>query len=134
MALTLETTLRNSIANAVTTAIDTTNTSPIGFGTLVFRTGASPQAEVATITFSRPSFGSASTGVITMADAPKSDTDATGGTMAVFTIHAANGTKLLTGTVGDGSPIQDIAFTGGVVVTAGDTVQLTSFTITCPAS
>jgi hypothetical protein len=134
MALTLETTLRDAIANAVDDAINVSATSPLTAGTLVFRTGDSPQAEVATITFSQPAFGAASTGVITMADAPKSDTDAAGGTMAVFSIHNGDGVRLLTGTVGDGSPIQDIAFTGGVVVTAGDTVQLTSFTITCPAS
>lgn len=128
MALTLETTLRNAIADAVDAAINGGG----GAGYLQFET--SGDSEVATITFDATAFGSASNGTITMASAPKSDTSATGGTMAQFSIYdnGAPGTKLLEGTVSTSGA--DINFAGGVTVGAGDTVELTSFTITCPAS
>ena len=130
--VTLETSLRNSIADAVTTAIDTSASSPLGVATMRFMTSASPMVEVARVSFSRPSFGAASSGVITMANAPKSDTNADGGTMAFAAIHTSAGAKLLTCNVA--TSLAAINFAAGVVVTVGDTVQLTSFTITCPAS
>ena len=128
MALTLSTTMRDAIADAV----DATINGGGGAGYLEFQTSA--DAAVATITFDATAFGASSTGVITMAGAPKSDTDAAGGTMAKFRIYdnGAPGTELIAGTVSTADA--DINFAGGVTVTAGDTVQLTSFTITCPAS
>jgi hypothetical protein len=128
MALTLATTMRDAIADAV----DATINGGGGAGYLEFQT--SGDVEVATITFDATAFGASSTGVITMASAPKSDTNATGGTMAKFKIYdnGAPGTLLITGTVGTSG--EDINFAGGLVVGAGDTVTLTSFTITCPAS
>jgi hypothetical protein len=128
MALTLATTMRDAIADAV----DATINAGGGAGYLEFQT--SGDVEVATITFDATAFGASSTGVITMASAPKSDTSATGGTMAKFKIYdnGAPGTLLITGSVGTSG--EDINFAGGLVVGAGDTVTLTSFTITCPAS
>jgi hypothetical protein len=128
MALTLATTMRDAIADAV----DATINGGGGAGYLEFQT--SGDVEVATITFDATAFGASSTGVITMASAPKSDTSATGGTMAKFKIYdnGAPGTLLITGSVGTSG--EDINFAGGLVVGAGDTVTLTSFTITCPAS
>jgi hypothetical protein len=128
MALTLTTTLRNAIADAVDAAINGGG----GAGYLEFQT--SGDVEVATITFDATAFGNAATGVITMASAPKSDSSATGGTMAKFRIfdNGAPGTELLSGTVSTSGA--DINFAGGLAVGAGDTVELTSFTITCPAS
>ena len=131
VSLILETALRTTLADAITTAIDYSTSSPLGNGTLRFKTAASPMATVATINFSRPSFGAASAGVITMANAPKSDTNAAGGTMAFFTINRKDNTPLMTGNVATSAAT--INFPAGVVVTAGDTVQLTSFTITVPA-
>jgi hypothetical protein len=128
MALTLATTMRDAIADAV----DATINAGGGAGYLEFQT--SGDVEVATLTFDATAFGASSTGVITMAGAPKSDTSATGGTMAKFKIYdnGAPGTLLITGSVGTSG--EDINFAGGLVVGAGDTVTLTSFTITCPAS
>jgi hypothetical protein len=128
MALTLATTMRDAIADAVDARIN----SGGGAGYLEFQT--SGDVEVATITFDATAFGAASTGVITMASAPKSDTSATGGTMAKFKIYdnGAPGDLLITGTVSTTGA--DINFSGGLVVGVGDTVELTSFTITCPAS
>ncbi len=128
MALTLSTTTRDAIADAVDAAINAGG----GAGYLEFQT--SGDVEVATITFDATAFGASSTGTITMASAPKSDTNATGGTMAKFKIYdnGAPGTLLITGTVGTSGA--DINFAGGLVVGAADTVELTSLTITCPAS
>jgi hypothetical protein len=81
MALTLETVTRNAIADALDVLIN----SGGGAGYLEFQT--SGDVEVATITFDATAFGAASTGTITMASAPKSDTSATGGTMAQFSIY-----------------------------------------------
>lgn len=128
MALTLATETRNAIADAVDTLINAGG----GAGYLEFQT--SGDVEVATITFDATAFGAAAAGVITMAGAPKSDTNATGGTIAKFKIfdNGAPGTLLITGSVGTSG--EDINAAGGLTIGAGDTVELTSFTITCPAS
>jgi hypothetical protein len=126
MALTLSATMRSAIADAVDTAIGTT-------GTLEFQT--SGDVKVAGLTLGNPAFGAAATGVITLSGTPLSDTNAAGGTMAKFKIFSNTTSPRvlqITGTVGTSA--SDINFSAGVVVTAGDTVQLTSFTITCPAS
>jgi hypothetical protein len=129
MALTLTTTMRDAIANAV----DATINAGGGAGYLEFQTAAN--AEVATITFETTAFGDSSTGVITMASAPKSDTSAAGSASAVtqFKIYdnGAPGELLITGSVGVDS--SDINFAGGVTFGTGDTVTLTSLTITCPS-
>jgi hypothetical protein len=123
MALTLATTMRDAIADVVDSTIGTT-------ATLVFAT--SGDVTVATLTLGNPAFGSSSTGVITMTGQPLSDTNAVGGTMAKFFIKSGGSTVQITGTVGTSA--SDINFPGGLTVGAGDTVTLTTFTITCPAS
>jgi hypothetical protein len=123
MALTLATTMRDAIADAVDTLIGTS-------ATLEFQT--SGNVEVATLTLGNPAFGASSSGVITLSGVPLSDTTATGGTMAKFVIKSGGTTTQITGTVSTTGA--DINFAGGLVVGAGDTVTLTSFTITCPAS
>lgn len=126
MALTLETAMRDAIADAVDAKINGGG----GAGYLQFETTG--DVEVATITFDATAFGASSSGTITMASAPKSDTSATGGDMAQFSIYDFSTAKLLEGTVSTSGA--DINFAGGLTVGAGDTVTLTSFTITCPAS
>jgi hypothetical protein len=98
--------------------------------TLEFQT--SGDVEVATLTLGNPAFGASSSGVITLSGTPLSDTNATGGTMAKFVIKSGGTTTQITGTVSTSGA--DINFAGGLVVGASDTVTLTSFTITCPAS
>jgi hypothetical protein len=126
MALTLGSSMRSAIANAVDSRIGTA-------ATLEFQTSGS--AEVATLTLGNPAFGTApdpTAGVITLTGVPLSDTDATGGTMEKFVIKRDGSSIEITGTVGlSGS---DINFLDSVTVAAGDTVILTSLTITCPAS
>ena len=123
MALTLATTMRDAIADAVDTRIGAAATLELQ---------DSGNTEIATITLGNPAFGASSTGVITMSGAPLSDTNATGGTMAKFQIKSGGATVEISGTVSTVGA--DINFAGGLVVGAGDTVTLTSFTITCPAS
>jgi hypothetical protein len=123
MALTLATTMRDAIADAVDALIGTS-------ATLVFAT--SGDATVATLTLGNPAFGASSTGTITLQGVPLSDTNATAGTMAKFFIKSGGATTQITGTVSTAAA--DINFSGGVAVGSGDTVTLTSFTITCPAS
>lgn len=122
MALTLETGLRNVLADAIDTEVGAA-------GFLQFET--SGDVEVATITFGNPAFGAASTGTITLSGTPLSDTNATGGTVAQFSIYKSGPTKLLEGTVATSGA--DINITS-VAIAATETVTLTSFTITVPAS
>lgn len=124
MALTLGSALRDAIADAVDDYINGGTAATLEFQT-------SGDIEVATLTLGDPAFGAASSAVITLAGTPLSDTNATGGTMAKFVIKR-DSTVALTGTVSTSGA--DINFAGGVTVGAGDTVTLTSFTITCPAS
>lgn len=122
MALILETGLRNVLADAVDTEVGTA-------GFLQFET--SGDVEVATIPFGNPAFGAAATGVITLNGTPIQDTSATGGTTSQFSIYKSGPTKLLEGTVATSGADINISST---VIGAGDTVELTSFTITMPAT
>lgn len=123
MALTLADTCRNAILDAVDTLIGTT-------GTLEFQTAAS--AEVATLTLGNPAFGAAGSGTMALSGTPLSDTSATAGTMSKFVLKTGGSTIQITGTVSTSGA--DINFAGGVTVGGGDTVTLTSFSLSCPAS
>ena len=123
MALTLATTMRDAIADAVDTRIGATATLELQ---------DSGNTEIATISLGNPAFGASSTGTITLSGVPLSDTNATGGTMAKFQIKSGGTTVEISGTVSTSGA--DINFAGGLVVGSGDTVTLTAFTITCPAS
>ena len=125
MALTLTTGLRNALADGVDTAINTGS----GTATLVFETAG--DVEVATISLQNPAFGAASVGVITLAGVPLEDASATGGTVAQFSIFDRDAAKVLEGTVATSG--EDINLSS-LAVGATDTVELTSLTITMPAS
>lgn len=121
---TLSTAARDAACNAVVDLID----AGAAAGTLVFRT--SGDVEVATLTFSDPAFGASSTGVAT-ASAITSDTSATGGTTTKATLQDSNATIVITATVGTSGT--DIIISN-TVVGAGDTVSVSSLTVTMPAS
>ena len=125
MALTLETALRNDLADQIDDSINT------GAGTAELRFETSGDVEVATVNLQNPAFGAASTGTITLAGTPLQDTNATGGTVAQFSIYDRDGTKQLEGTVATSGADINISSTS---VGASDTVELTSFTLTVPAS
>ncbi len=127
MALTLETAMRDALANEIDNQINS-GTAP----ELVFET--SGDVEVATILLNTTNaFGAAATGVITMTGQPLSDASATGGTTVQFSIYinVSQSGKQLEGTVGTSGTDIIISST---VIGATDTVELTTFTITVPAS
>lgn len=124
MVLTLETALRNALANEITAEMDT------GAGTSNMKLETSGDVECATINFQNPSFGAAATGVITLLGVPLSDTSATGGTVAQFSLYNRNAAKQLEGVVAVSGQDLDLS---SLSVGVGDTVELTSFTITVPA-
>jgi len=122
---TLETATRNAACDAIVDLID----GGVGAGTLQFET--SGDVEVATLTFSDPAFGAAATGVAT-ASAITSDTSATGGTVAQASIYDSASTKIMECTVATDSS-QDIQLSS-LTIGAGDTVSMSSLTVTVPAS
>ena len=123
MALTLETVLRNVLADAIDTEMNT------GAGTSDMRLETSGDVEVATIPFQNPAFGAAAVGVITLLGVPLQDTSATGGTVAQFSLFDRDGTKQLEGVVAVSGQDLDLS---SLSVGVGDTVELTSFSITVP--
>lgn len=119
----LSTAGRNAACNAVVDLLDAGS----GAGALVFRTSGS--AEVATLPFSDPAFGNASTGVAT-ASAITPDTSATGGTTDRATLEDSDANTVITASVGTSG--EDINLSS-VAIGAGDTVSMTSLTVTVPA-
>ena len=125
MTLILEAGTGTALADALKDHIDT-GTAP----ELVFET--SGDVEVAEIILNNTqAFDNAIANVITMADQPLSDTNATGGIVAQFSIYINVGQ---TGKVLEG----DVQVAGGdinlssLTVGATDTVELTTFTLTVP--
>lgn len=113
---------RNALASAYAAQVDAGTT--YAGGRLVFKT--SGDVEVATLILSATSFAAPSNGVI-VANAISPDTNATGGTVAKFSIESRAGAETLSGTVtasGGGGDIT-LSSTG---IGAGDTVSVTSLT------
>lgn len=126
---------RSAACDAVVDKID----EGAGAGTLTIRTGSAPAATtdadsgtlLATLTFTDPAFGAASTGVATAAAITSdSSIDATG-TAAHFRIKDSDGEVHIQGTVGTSGT--DIVFNTASFV-AGGICAVTSMTITMPAS
>ena len=128
MAVTHATSLRNTLADAVDTALGAT-------ANLRFRlsgTIGSPGTVVATLPMSATPFGAASSGTIT-ANAITSDTNATGNASAVATatLQTSGGTVVVHCAVAASG--SDINMTGGLTIGAGDTVSCSSLTYSAPA-
>lgn len=128
MAVTHITSLRNTLADAVTTAL---GASP----RLVFRlsgTVSAPGTAVATLVMSASPFGAAASGTITAA-AITSDTAATGNASPVAnaTLQTSGGTVLVHCAVA--ASASDINMTGGLTIGSGDTVSCSSLTYSAPA-
>lgn len=121
----LETATRNALADAFDDLVNT------GAGTANMKLETSGDAEVATFDFQNPAFGAAANGVITLQGVPIQDASASGGTVAQGSIYNRNGDKVS----------ESVAATSGQEITvssttigAGETVTLTSLTVTVPAS
>lgn len=130
MAITLTTNARNAACNAIVDLVD----AGAGAGTLEIKSAASTVAgtnEVATLTFADPAFGNAATGVASLAAAMTDDTNATGGTAAAFTIFDSNSVAVLQGAVATSGSDLNLSST---TIGAGDTVSISAFTVTVPAS
>ena len=128
MALTHSTAVRNTLADAIDAAVN--GGSGDAQGDLIIMT--SGDVEVATILLSATAFGAASSGTITLAGTPLSDSSATGGTAALFKFQNLSNTEIFRGTVtstGGGGDIELSSTTIG----AGDTVTITSFTYSASA-
>ena len=126
MAVTHPTAVRQGICNFVVDQLDE-GTPP---GTLVFQT--SGDVEVATLTLANPAFGAADGSAIATAGAIVSDTSATGGTIAKARLKNQVGTDKIICSVtatGGGGDIE----LSSVVVSAGQTVSVSSLTYAAPA-
>ncbi len=127
------TTLRNALANAVKTAIDT----GVGAGgTIKIYTGAMPATPqdaatgtlLATSTFPKPSFGAAATGVITANSIPQVNAMATG-TAGYARIADSDGNAIMDVDVGTSGATINLNTTS---IVSGGPVLITSATITMP--
>lgn len=129
MAITLTNNARSAACDGIVDLID----AGAGAGTIEIKSAASTVAgtnEVATLTFSDPAFGAASNGVAT-ASAITSDTSATGGTAGFFTVFDSNNAAVFQGTVSTSGADLNLSSTS---IGVGDTVSISSFTATMPAS
>jgi len=122
MSLTHSTAQANAIANLTVDALDAGTTNPNA--RLVFMTAG--DATVATLNFANPAFGDAAAKVAT-ANAIASDTNAVGGTIALFKVTDRDNVEVYRGTVtatGGGGDIE----LSSLVIAATDTVSLSSLT------
>jgi hypothetical protein len=123
MAIVYTTAVKNARMSAVVTQIDA------GAGAGVLQIGTTGMASIlAEITLADPS-GTVTGGVLTFSSFPRSDTSANNtGTAAAARVRDSNGVDIITGlTVGtSGSDIN----LDSVSITAGQTVTITSATIT----
>lgn len=129
MAITLATAARNGACDAIVDLVDAGS----GAGTIEIKSSASTTAgtsEVATLTFGDPAFGAASTGTAT-ANAISDDTDATGGTASDYTVFDSDSAAVWQGLVGTSGADLNLSST---TIGAGDTISISSFTLTVPAS
>lgn len=124
MAVTYTTAVKNARLDAVTAQID----AGAGAGKLEIGTTAMGTV-LATVTLADPSAAAAASGVLTFSGFPRSDTsaDATG-TAAAARIRDSNNVDIITG-LSVGTTGSDINL-DSVSITAGQTVTITSATIT----
>jgi hypothetical protein len=121
---TLQAAAQNAACNGVVGLID----AQAGAGSLKPET--SGDVACASLPFSVTSFGNATGGVAT-ANAITSDTNATGGTIAQVSFYDATGNKVLEATAGTTGT--EFIFSS-LAVGSGDTVSVSSCTVTQPAS
>jgi hypothetical protein len=126
MTTTISTAARNAACNAIVDLLDAGTTD--ANGDLVIQT--SGDVEVATLALSNPAFGAAATGVAT-ASAISDDTNATGGTAANFILQDRDNTEVMRGLCGTSGAELNLS---SLSIGAGDTVSVSSLTVTVPAS
>lgn len=136
MAIRLSTASRNAAADAVVDLVD----GGAGAGTLKIYTG-SPGATadsdpggtlLATVAFADPAFGAASAGTATATD-PAAVTGVAAGTAGCFIVEDSTGANVFDGTVTATGGGGDLTLST-TTISVGVTVDITSFTLTQPAS
>lgn len=126
----IATSVRNAMCDAAVDLIDGGTTDATGDIQLT----TSGDVEVALLTFANPAFGAASTGVAT-ANSITDDTSATGGSLSSgkIKLRDRDNNVLWVGTVTATSGGGDLEISS-LTVGAGDTVSISSMTVTMPAS
>lgn len=124
MAITHSTTVRSAIANLIDDQVN----GGSSFGKLKILT--SGDSVLATITLQDPAFGSASSGVITLAGVPLSNTASGSGTAAKFTVTDSDDNIIYTGSVGTSGA--DITIDNTSII-SGQTVSVSAHTYTASA-
>ena len=125
MAVTLQDNARDAGVEAITDLCDS--------GTIEIKTAASTVAgtnEIAILTFGATAFGAASSGVVN-ANAITDETNANAGTASDATFFTSGSAAILQCSVGTSG--EDINFSS-VSFGAGDTISITSLSVTQPAS
>jgi len=132
MATRLSTAARNAAADAIAALADD--------GSIEIRSGSQPASAqdtasgdlLATITLADPAFGSATSGVATLADTPLTATGADAGTAGYFRMKDGSGATVMDGSVtatGGGGQLE----LNTTTISVGVTISITSGTITMPA-
>lgn len=125
---TITTAVRNLLCDAFVDLIDGGSANPEG----LLRIGTAGMGTIlAELDFSNPAFGSAAVGIAT-ANAIADETSAPAtGTAAAFDFQDRDRVTLITGSVGTGGAEINLDTTS---ITTGDTIEITSLTVTMPAS
>jgi hypothetical protein len=129
MAITLTDNARNAAANGIVDLIDVGGT-----GTLEIKSAASTvsgTSEVATLTFQATAFGAAASGTATVTPTMVSDTNAAGGTAGFYTVFDGASAAVWQGLVATSASDLNLS---SITIGAGDTVSISAFTLTVPAS
>lgn len=125
-------TITNAAASAACDAIVDLVDAGSPPGLFVLQDGGDAGDDLASIALNNPAFGAASNGVATLDVSPvPSATASASGTADTWKITNAAGTTIISGTIGTGSEDLDIDNTS---VTNGQTVNITSLTVTVPTS
>lgn len=134
MATRIPTAARNAACDAVVDLAD----AGAGAATIEIRTGSQPANAndaatgtlLATLTCADPAFGSASTGVATLAGVPLSTSGVAAGTAGWFRMKDSTGATVMDGSVGTSGAELNLNTT---TISVGVTVQVTSGAVTMPA-
>lgn len=130
MGVLLETASRNAACNAIVDQLDGTAAGVLEFKTAA-GTSTKGNGQVCEMTLNNPAFGAAATGVATLDVTPSiQDTNADGGTTTKAYFYDSGNNPYFAGDVGTTGASINLS---NNVISAGETVTITSLTFTVPA-